>query len=313
MKVSVLGGGGFIGSAIVDRLLADNHEVRVFERPRITSYRRFEPYERVEWINGDLMSTHDLRQAIKGTDAVMHLVSTTLPKSSNEDPIFDIESNLVASIQLLKIMVEERVDRIVFISSGGTVYGQPRYLPMDERHPTEPMVSYGIVKLAIEKYIRMYRSLHGLKPIILRVANPYGERQRVETAQGAVTVFLDRVLKGLPVEIWGDGSVQRDYIHVSDVAEVFVRALDYQGPEEVFNVGTGRGVSLVELLQIIEAATGCRAQVINKPARPFDVPVSSLDNGLVCRAFDWWPVIGLHAGIVRTAAWMKTQRLSDGN
>jgi UDP-glucose 4-epimerase len=237
----------------------------------------------------------------------MHLVSTTLPKSSNDDPIFDVQSNLVASIQLLKIMVEEQVSRIVFISSGGTVYGRPQYLPMDECHPTEPQVSYGITKLAIEKYISMFHSLHGLKPVILRVANPFGERQRVETAQGAVAVFLDRVLRGQTIEIWGDGSVERDYIHVSDVAEAFASALNYEGVEQVFNVATGRGNSLNDLLRIIESVTGLPAKVAFKPARPFDVPVSILDNRRAHQELGWAPRIGLNEGISRTAQWILGQ------
>jgi len=307
MKVTVLGGGGFIGSTIIDRLLLDGHHIRVFERPRIMSYRAFNATEPVEWMNGDFMSQHDIRQAVSGADAVMHLVSTTLPKSSNDDPVFDVQSNLVASIQLLRIMVEEGVGRIVFISSGGTVYGRPQYLPMDERHPTEPQVSYGVTKLAIEKYISMFHSLHGLKPVILRVANPFGERQRVETAQGAVAVFLDRVLRGQTIEIWGDGSVERDYIHVSDVAEAFARALSYEGAEQVFNVATGRGTSLNELLRIIESVTGRSAKAVYKPARPFDVPVSILDNHKAYQELGWTPLIGLNEGIGRTAQWMLGQ------
>ena len=309
MKIAVLGGGGFIGSAIVDRLLVDGHWIRVFERPRIAPYRSFGAQEKVEWAHGDFMSQHDVRKAVRGVDAVMHLVSTTLPKSSNEDPIFDVQSNLVASIQLLRLMVEERVGKIVFISSGGTVYGQPRYLPMDELHPTEPQVSYGITKLAIEKYLSMFQRLHGLKPVILRVANPYGMRQRVETAQGAVAVFLDRALRGQPVEIWGDGSAERDYIHVSDVAEAFARALTYEGAEQVFNVATGQGTSLNELVRIIESVTGLNVKVDYKPGRPFDVPVSVLDSQRARGELGWSSSIGLREGVVRTARWIH--RKSD--
>ena len=305
MKVTVLGGGGFIGSTIVDRLLQDGHQVRVFERPRITSYRSFGRHEEVEWLNGDLMSLHDIRAAVSGVDAVIHLVSTTLPKSSNDDPVYDVQSNLVASIQLLQIMAEEKVGRIVFISSGGTVYGTPQYLPMDERHPTEPRVSYGITKLAIEKYLAMFHYLHGIKTVTLRVANPYGERQRVETAQGAVAVFLDRTLRRQSIEIWGDGSAERDYIHVTDVAEAFARALVYDGPEQVFNVATGQGTALIELLRIIESVTGLQATVDFKPARPFDVPVSVLDNRRARQELGWFPAVGLHEGISRTAQWMR--------
>jgi UDP-glucose 4-epimerase len=259
----------------------------------------------VEWINGDLMSVHDIREAVRGVDAVMHLVSTTLPKSSNDDPIYDVQSNLIASLQLLQVMVEEQVRRVVFISSGGTVYGKPQYLPIDERHPTEPMVSYGITKLAIEKFMVMFQHLHGLKPVILRVTNPYGERQRVETAQGAVGVFLDRIIRGQPIEIWGDGSVSRDYIHVSDVAQAFASALTYEGSQVVFNVSTGKGTPLTELLKIIGEVTGLPVNAQFKPARPFDVPMSVLDNTLAQAQLGWKPVVSLSDGIARTAVWMK--------
>jgi UDP-glucose 4-epimerase len=305
MKITVLGGGGFIGSSIVDRLLRDGHEIRVFERPRIEPYRTFRADERVEWINGDLMSRHDIGEALRGVEAVLHLVSTTLPKSSNDDPLYDAQSNILATLELLNSMVEERVRRIVFISSGGTVYGPPQYLPIDEKHPTEPLVSYGVTKLAIEKYLVMYRHLHGIEPVILRVANPYGERQRVETAQGAVAVFLDRALRDQPIEIWGDGTVSRDYLHVSDVAEAFALALVYSGPHTVFNVSSGRGTSLLELLRIIEQVKGKPLAVTFKPARPFDVPVSVLDPRLALAELGWKTKIDLDQGIARTAAWMR--------
>jgi len=225
MKIVAFGGGGFIGSAIVDRLLLAGHEVRVFERTRVLPYRMFGEAEPVEWTTGDMQSPHDVTMALEGMDAVLHLVSTTLPKNSNEDTVFDVQSNLVSTLHLLDAMVAQEVKRIVFISSGGTVYGEPRHLPIDEEHPTNPLVSYGITKLAIEKYLLLYQRMHGLKPTILRVANPYGERQRAETAQGAVGVFLNRALRGQMIDIWGDGSAIRDYIYIGDVADAFVRAL----------------------------------------------------------------------------------------
>ncbi len=252
MKITIFGGGGFIGSTIADRLLLDGHELRIFERPRVVPYRKFAESERVEWITGDLSSTHDVSDATSGVDVVLHLVSTTLPKNSNEDPIYDVQSNVVATLQMLNAMVAHNVRKIVFISSGGTVYGNPMYLPIDEKHPTDPLVSYGITKLAIEKYLQIYSHMHGIKAITLRVANPYGERQRIETAQGAVGVFLHHAIKGIPIDIWGDGSVTRDYIYVRDVAEAFVRAVEYSGAKNCFNISSGTGTSLNKLIGMIE-------------------------------------------------------------
>ena len=176
MNILILGGGGFIGSAIADRLLAEGNSVRIFERPRVQPYRKFTKNEAIEWMVGDISSTHDVSNAMNGMDALLHLVSTTLPKNSNDDPIFDVQSNIVGSLHILNAMVTHGVRNIIFISSGGTVYGNPIYLPVDEKHPTNPIVSYGITKLTIEKFLQMYESLHGIKAITLRVANPYGER-----------------------------------------------------------------------------------------------------------------------------------------
>jgi UDP-glucose 4-epimerase len=304
MKITIFGGGGFIGSTIADRLLKDGHELRIFERPRVEPYRRFSDSENVEWLTGDLMSIYDVSNAIDGVDVVLHLVSTTLPKNSNDDPIYDVQSNLVATLQLLNAMVAKQVQKIVFISSGGTVYGNPAYLPVDENHPTEPRVSYGITKLAIEKYLLMFQELHGIKVNILRVANPFGERQRVETAQGAVGVFLSKAIQNQPIEIWGDGSVTRDYLYISDVAEAFARAVDYEGAKSVFNISSGVGTSLNEMIFLLEKVLGREVVRHYQPGRPFDVPVSVLDNSLARQELGWEPQVKIEDGIVKTAAWM---------
>ena len=311
MKIVLFGGGGFIGSTIADRLLQEGHSLRFFERPRIAPYRKFTSTEAVEWVTGDFSSTHDVGDAIQGMDCVVHLVSTTLPKSSNDDPIFDLQSNVVATLQMLNAMLTHKVGKIVFISSGGTVYGNPAYLPIDEAHPTHPLVAYGISKLTIERYLQMYQHLHGLHTVTLRVANPYGERQRIETAQGAVGVFLHHALKGLPIDIWGDGSVPRDYIHVSDVAEAFVRAVSYSGPHKVFNISSGIGTSLNDLVGLLETKLGRSVQVRYAPGRPFDVPVSVLSNRLANDELGWAPRISMSDGIARTALWMQ-QELAKG-
>jgi UDP-glucose 4-epimerase len=305
VKVAVCGGGGFIGSAVVDRLLEDQHELRILERPRVEPHRLFSQTEKVEWLAGDLMNIHDAESAIEGVDAVVHLVSTTIPETSSDDPIFDIDSNLVASVQLLKLMVARKVPRMVFISSGGTVYGKPAYIPIDEKHPTEPRVPYGITKLAIEKYVRLFSYQHGIRATILRVANPYGPRQRPGTGQGVVSAFLDEALRCRPLEIWGDGSVVRDYIHISDVAEAFARAIGYRGDHSVFNICSGHGVSLNDLMGVIERVLGREVVRTYLPGRPFDVPVSVLDNRLACRELRWEPRIGLEHGIAMTADWMR--------
>ncbi|MBA4144101.1 MAG: NAD-dependent epimerase/dehydratase family protein [Nitrosospira sp.] len=309
MKIVIFGGGGFIGSAVADRLLLDHHELRLFERPRVEPYRKFGETENVEWVTGDLLSKNDVNGAIEGSDVVVHLVSSTLPKVSNDDPIYDVQSNLVASLQLLNAMAAQNKKKIVFISSGGTVYGAPIYLPIDEDHPTEPRVSYGITKLAIEKYLLLFERMHGIKPIILRVANPFGERQRVETAQGAVGVFLHHAMRGSPIEIWGDGSAVRDYIYIRDVAEAFALAVHYNGPKNIFNVSSGVGTSLNDLIILLEQVLGHPIERRYSAGRPFDVPVSVLSNVLAHQEMGWVPKVLLRTGIENLFGWMlKTHR-----
>lgn len=303
MNYVVFGGGGFIGSAIVDKLLAAGHRVRVFERPRVDPYREFGADEQLEWIGGDLASVHDVEEALDGMDAVFHLVSTTLPKSSNDDPIYDVQSNMVSTLQMLNAMVAKGIKKIVFISSGGTVYGPPQYLPIDEKHPTEPIVSYGITKLAIEKYLKLYSELYGVHAVVLRVSNPYGERQRLETAQGAVAAFLHKALQEQPIEIWGDGSVTRDYIYIGDVADAFLKAAEYTGTTSVFNISSGQGLTLSALVDRVEGVVSHKVERLYKPGRPFDVQVSVLCNALAAAELGWTPKVSMAEGLKRTADW----------
>jgi len=303
MKYVIFGGGGFIGSAIADRLLEEGHSLRIFERPRVPPYRTFTAHENVEWISGDLQSKHDLEEAIRGVDGVLHLVSTTLPKSSNEDPIYDVQTNVIATINMLNVMVEQKVDKIVFISSGGTVYGKPVSCPLTEDHPTNPEVSYGISKLAIEKYLYLYSKLHTIKPVILRVANPYGERQRIETAQGAIAAFVSRAVGDKAIDIWGDGSVTRDYIYIQDIASAFSKALEYDGEQITFNIGSGNGTTLNTLIDLIEKITNKSVARNYLPARPFDVPVNVLDCSLAKKHLGWEPVHSLEVGLAQTIRW----------
>ncbi len=308
MNCTIFGGGGFIGSALADRLLAEGHAVRIFERPRVPQYRSFLPHENVEWISGDFSNAHDLKKSVDAADVVFHLVSTSLPKNSNEDPVYDVQSNVVASLQLLRCMVDHKVPRVVFISSGGTVYGNPQYLPIDEKHPTNPIVSYGITKLAIEKYLQLYERLYGLTAISLRVSNPFGERQRIETAQGVVAAFLHRAIDQTPIEIWGDGSVTRDYLYLSDVIDALVKAAAYQGQERVFNISSGVGTSLASLIEVLESVFGSPIERTFLPGREFDVPVSILSSELARRELGWSPKVELRDGLVRTMAWIKKSR-----
>jgi UDP-glucose 4-epimerase len=292
---------------VVDRLLAAGYGVRVLERPRVEPYRIFQSTEPIEWATGDLLNNHDVMHAMSGVESVIHLVSSTLPKGSNDDPIYDVQSNLVGTLHILNAMVQSRVRRFVFISSGGTVYGPPQYVPIDENHPTEPFVSYGITKLAIEKYVRLFQQLYGISAVTLRVSNPYGERQRIETAQGAIAVFLYRALRGECIDVWGDGSVIRDYVYVGDVADAFIAALRYEGSEGIFNIGSGTGKSLNQLIFAIEHMLGRPVERRYLTSRPFDVKENVLDVRRAEQHLGWRAHVTIEDGLARTMAWLKAR------
>jgi UDP-glucose 4-epimerase len=242
MKILVLGGSGFLGSHIVDKFLIEKHDVSVYD----LYPERFRRSPRgIKFHTGDFGNVGALGELIAtGFDAVIHCVSTTTPKSSNESPEFDIQSNVIGTLNLLDICVRHKIGKLVFLSSGGTVYGDIGSLDMvDESHSVRPMCSYGVSKLSIEHYLDVYRHLRGLDYVALRLSNPYGERQSPLRALGALTVFLHRTLKKQNVEVWGDGSVTRDFIYVGDVANAVYLAT-INPISGVYNVGSGVGLSL---------------------------------------------------------------------
>lgn len=310
MKCLVLGGGGFLGSHLSEALLAHGHTVRIFDRPNLLRFRSFQPDEAIEWFEGDFINRQHLASAVSGCDVIYHLVSTTLPRSSNENPAYDVETNVIGTLHLLETALKHQIRKVIFVSSGGTIYGIPRETPIKESHPTEPICSYGIGKLAIEKYLGLYHLLHGMDYCVLRLANPFGERQRTAAAQGAVAVFLDKALRDEVIEIWGDGSVVRDYFYVGDAVAAMVKALTYEGDSRVFNIGSGVGYSLNEILDAIETLLGVAVKRSYFPPRAFDVPVSVLDISNAEKFLDWKPQVPFVDGLSITTKWLTDNSTS---
>ena len=294
-----------MGTHLCHALLSLGYPVRAFDRPvppEVSADRLRGP---IEWVYGDFLNRQDVIAAVQGCEIIFHLISTTLPKNSNDNPIYDVESNLVGTLALLEAARTTGAKRIIFASSGGTVYGRPEQFPITESHPQNPICSYGITKLAIEKYLHLYHELHGLDYLILRLANPFGEGQRPDAAQGAIAVFLSRALKGETIEIWGDGSVTRDYVYVGDITQAYVQALDYHGACRIMNIGSGRGHSVNELLSAMEDALGRPVVRAYLPGRLFDVPVNVLDSSRAKELLGWESRTSLQNGIVRTLEWLK--------
>lgn len=310
MRCCVLGGTGFIGQHLVQDLVCRGNAVTVLSRSDADTVRQTNPVfsvDAVQWVKGDWSDPVALAAALQGVETCFHLISTSLPRSSNEDPVADITTNVGGTLRLLDHAVALGVKKVVFVSSGGTIYGTPQFLPISESHPLEPNCSYGIGKLAVEKYLQLFSTLHGLDFGIVRLSNPYGEGQQVNRAQGAVSVFLDRVLRGQSIDIWGDGSTVRDYIYVADAVDGILRVADYRGPEKIFNIGSGTGRSLTDILAEIESLLGCKADVRFLAPRAFDVPVNVLciERARTLLGFD--AKVAFAQGIGRTANWQKNQ------
>ncbi|MBI1792907.1 MAG: NAD-dependent epimerase/dehydratase family protein [Chloroflexi bacterium] len=307
MKCVIMGGGGFIGSHLSETLLADGHGVTIFDRPE-ARYMEYSRQKGARVITGDFFNPGDLSQAILDCDVVYHLVSATVPQTSNDNPQYDVEANVIGTLRLLDELGKARIQKIIYASSGGTVYGIPQAIPIQEDHPTEPTSSYGICKLTIEKYLHLYSTIYGLDYRILRIANAYGERQPVTETQGVISAFLDKALRGNEIIVWGDGSIMRDYIYVGDIAKAFLRVAMYKGEEKIYNIGSGQGHSLNDIIGAIENIVQRPLQVKYLLGRPFDVPVNVLDISRAKMCLNWKPTIGLFEGISRSYEWLQKKQ-----
>jgi UDP-glucose 4-epimerase len=297
MRALVMGGGGFIGRHICDRLRSAGHAVTVFDRVR---------HPELPSLVGDFQDPAQLQAAVHGMDWVFHLVWTTLPRSSNDNMQRDLETNVGSTLRLLDACVRAGVRKVVFSSSGGTVYGAAAAQQFAEDYCGHPICSYGITKLTVEKYLHLYRHLHGLDFTVLRVSNPYGEGQNPFGEQGAVGIFLGRICRQEPITLFGDGQAIRDYIYIRDVADAFLAAAAVANPpHRVFNIGSGEGVSLGELLQVVQEVTGRQAIIEHVPGRAVDVPRVVLDVSRARRELGWQPTTPLRQGIERTWAWVQ--------
>ena len=304
MKALITGGNGFVGSHLQQRLCALGDVVRVLDRVAATGG---EPPAAVEYIEGGTDDQDALRRALEGVDLVYHLASSEVPSTSNLDPIGDVQGNLIGTLRLLGAMVEAGVRRIVFLSSGGTVYGNPEVVPTPEDHPQRPRSSYGVVKVAIEHYLALYAELHHLVATVLRPSNAYGPRQGHTGVQGVVGTTLYRVLHGQPIVVFGNGTKVKDYLYVTDLVELICLA-GRSEDDGIYNAGSGVGYSVNEIIQIVREVTGIDAVVEYAAERPGDVDHFVLDSTKARERFGWIPRVGIRQGIALHWRWLNDAR-----
>ena len=242
MKILITGGAGFIGSYL-SRELSRKHEVIVFDN--LFTGKKENLTEEIEFIKGDLRKICDLAK-IPEVDVVFHLASQTSTSLSIKSPKLDAEINILGTINLLNWCNEYGIKKIIYTSSAA-VYGEPQYLPIDEEHPTNPISPYGISKLSAEKYVLLYRN-----SIVLRFANVYGKGGAKEGEAGVIQIFAEKAKNREQLEIFGDGTQTRDFINVKDAANACMLALNYNGKERIFNIGSGRETSINELVELFK-------------------------------------------------------------
>lgn len=300
-KILVLGGNGFVGSHLVESLLAAGARVRVLDR---SGSLKTPPLSGVDYRHADLADLPALTEALADMDLVIHLISTTVPGTANQDPVADIQGNLIGTVRLLQKLRDAGVPKLLYLSSGGTVYGATPSMPIPEAHPRNPVSSYGIVKTAIENYIAMYSAMAGFQFLILRVSNLYGPRQGHIGVQGVIPTLCRRILDGEPLKIWGDGTATRDYLHISDLM-AFITAAITQGATGIFNVGSGTGTSLNQLLALFAEITQRSVKLEHLPPRSFDVHHLVLDITQARQALGWRPRIPLPEGCQQYWDWLQ--------
>lgn len=305
-KALVIGGNGFIGYHLVHLLKQNNWDVIVYDRARENRLVDCS----IVYVRGEIDDQQAIQRSLSGISTVFHLAYTTIPKTSNDNPAYDIQSNVVSTVNLLTECVRANVNRVVFLSSGGTVYGIPKSLPVSENHPTKPICSYGITKLMIESYLSLFKRLYSLSYAIIRPSNPYGEQQNIFGTQGAIGVFLGRIARELPVIIWGDGSVTRDYFYVGDLAHACVMSAESSIPDLLINVGSGKGLSLNSLLQVIRDTIDRPFKIRYEAGRLFDVPNLVLDISKAREILGWEPKVSLTVGIRQTWDWILKSMLA---
>lgn len=290
----VILGAGFIGQNFIRRALDSGDRVRVLDHKACP--KEFE--DKLTWIKGDLSDENALRKSLQGSEVVYHLISSTVP-GDIADESGELIQNVVQTLNLLKLCVQERVRRIVFVSSA-SVYGLQSALPIPEAAITNPISSHGINKLTIEKYLQLYQYKHGLEAKIMRLSNPYGPGQSITGRQGFIGIVIGKILADQAVEIRGDGSIVRDYIYIDDVSEALHLMGASQVTESVFNVGSGQGYTLNQIISIIEKLTGIQVEVKYTGSRFVDIPASILDISREKKILGKTSKISLESGLKKT-------------
>lgn len=311
MNILLFGAAGFIGSNLAlylakttdNKITLLDRKRELFSIPKIVNNKSITIYESI------FDENTEFDQILQGQDIVYHLVSTTVPGTSNLQIPQELSSNVVATAKMLEACVRCGVKKVVFLSSGGTVYGREMKCPLHENTPTYPINSYGVQKITIEKLLYLYNYLYGLDYRVVRLANPYGPYQNPNGILGAATTFTYKALKKEEIIVYGDGSVVRDYIYIDDVIRAMANIVEKDSKYKIFNLGSGYGTSIQQLIKVIGSTLGVDLKIKYLSERKVDVPVNYLDISRYENTFGKLNPISLEEGIRKTASFLSDNYL----
>jgi len=304
LSTLVIGGAGYVGAHLVPMLLSAGRKVTVLGRKPQPLH---ELSEGAAYVAGDFGDSELLQCLLDCHQEVIHLAYATVPNTSFENPLADLLQNLPPTLELFS-EVAARSGKLVLVSSGGTVYGEASRLPVREDHLTKPISPYGVTKLTLENYAYLYAVTHGLKYVCVRPANAFGEGQRPFVGQGFISTAMASAMFGKPIRIFGRGGTVRDYLHVSDLAAGIVDALEKGQLSETYNIGTGKGLSTLDVVEAIGPLMqeiGCKVCIEYLPERAFDVKANALDSRKLQAHTGWKPLVEFGEGLRRTREWLR--------
>lgn len=303
MRILVTGGAGFIGSHVVDAYIADGHDVAIVDDLSTGHRANVHPRARLYELDIRDPALADVF-AEEQPEVVNHHGAQMSVRVSVDEPLRDASINVVGSLNLLECARRADVRKVIYISTGGAVYGEPRYLPCDESHPVDPLCPYGISKHTPEHYLALYQRLYGLEYTVLRYPNVYGPRQDPHGEAGVVAIFTGQMLRDEPVVINGAGAQERDFVAIQDIVAANVAALRH-GDREIINLGSGRGTSVNEIFAALAAITGYRQAPVFGPAKSGEVFKIYLTGDKARRLLRWEPAVSLEAGLATTVASLR--------
>jgi UDP-glucose 4-epimerase len=306
MKALVTGGAGFIGSNISMKLLEMGFEVRILD-DLSSGYLSNVP-ENAQFIEGSTVDREMVNEAASGVDYVFHLAASVGNKRSIDDPIYDATINVLGTLNVLEAARKTGVKKLVYSSSAG-IFGELKTLPISEDHPQEPDSPYGVSKLAAEKDCLVYMKLYGVPVVCLRYFNVYGVHQRFDAYGNVIPIFADRILRGIPMTIFGDGEQTRDFVNVADVAQANIKSA-LSSATGVFNVGSGTRITINDLARLMEKVSGKAVGVEYGPERPGDVRDSLADVGAAVSGFSFKPMSDIEAGLREYMNWIESDPIT---